>query len=86
MATNYDKPILLPGHSFGATAGPNETAEFEFPLSELLGGNVVPLNQLCKLEEIGTYKITARKLIDAKGGKEFMLTSNTLYVSVVPNK
>ncbi len=86
MATNYDKPILLPGHSFGATAGPNETAKFEFPLSELLGGNLVPLSQLCKLEEIGTYKITARKRIDVKGGKAFVLTSNTLSVSVVRDK
>jgi hypothetical protein len=60
-----------------AIARPGQTTEFEFPLSEL-----------CKLEEIGTYKITVRKSTFAirKGEKGIVLTSNTLSVSVVPDK
>jgi hypothetical protein len=70
------------------TAEPNQTAQFEFPLSEL-----------CKLEKIGTYRITATKIAHAekvlswnahvytiKAEKEFVLTSNTLCVRVVPGK
>jgi hypothetical protein len=57
------------------TAQPNQTAQFEFPLSEL-----------CKLEEIGTYTITARKTIRDKAGKEFDVTSNSLSVRAVPDK
>jgi hypothetical protein len=57
------------------TAQPDQTAQFEFPLSEL-----------CKLEEMGTCKITARKTIRDKAGKDFDLTSNSLCVRVVPDK
>jgi hypothetical protein len=56
-------------------AGPNQTGEFEFWLWEL-----------CKLDEIGTYKIAARKTIWGKEGKVFDLISSTLCVSVVPGK
>ena len=74
---------VSPNYSIGggsghfATEGPNQTTQFEFALSGL-----------CKLKEIGTYKITARKSTSArhKGEKEFVLTSNTLRVSVVPDK
>ena len=87
IPTNYHGAVLSLNPGFGATARPNETAMFEFPLSRLLEGqNVFPLDQPCKLDAIGTYKITVRKRIHPTAGKEFMLTSNTLYVSVVPNK
>jgi hypothetical protein len=87
IPTNYHVAVLSLNSGFGATARPNETALFEFPLSRLLEGhNVFPLDQPCKLEAVGTYKITVRKRIHPKAGKEFVLTSNTLYVSVVPNK
>jgi hypothetical protein len=58
-------------------AGPSRIGESEFPLS-----------RFCKLEEIGTYKITARKSTFArhKDEKAFVLTSNTLSVTVVPDK
>jgi hypothetical protein len=61
----------------GAFGGvdPGKTTEFEFALS-----------QLCKLEEMGTYKITAKRAVDVvgKSGRGFVLTSNTLCVRVVP--
>ena len=57
------------------TAGPNQTGEFEFWLWEL-----------CKLDEIGTYRITARKTVWDKAGKRFDLTSNTLSIPVVPDR
>lgn len=72
---------VSPLYTFGggsgaiATAEPNQTMQFEFALS-----------QLCKLEEIGTYKITASKRTFGNADKAFVLTSNTLCVSVVPGK
>jgi hypothetical protein len=75
VTNSHGPPVLIFGHGYGATARPNETVEFELPLSEI-----------CKLNDFSTYKITARKSIHAKGGKAFVLTSNTLYVSVTPNK
>jgi len=62
-------------NSLFLTAGPNETVQFEFQLS-----------RLCKLEEIGTYTITATKGTNAHGKKALVITSNTLRVSVVPDK
>jgi hypothetical protein len=69
------RPVV--GSTMGVAARPNRIIEFEFPLS-----------RLCKLEEIGTYKVTARKRTVAydKTQKAFVLTSNTLCVSVVPAK
>ena len=58
-----------------AVARPNQTTQFEFGLSGL-----------CKLEETGTYKITAKKNTFGNADKAFVLTSNTLSVSVVPDK
>ena len=68
---------VMSGSGGFASAMPNQTIEFEFPLS-----------QLCRLEEIGTYKITARKrtVTNNKAQKAITLTSNTLRVSVVPDK
>ncbi|MEI7937506.1 MAG: hypothetical protein WCK27_12525 [Verrucomicrobiota bacterium] len=65
------------GSGNSAVARPGETTQYEFGLG-----------WLCKLEEIGTYKITARKraLVAPKGEKAYVLTSNTLSVSVVPGK
>jgi hypothetical protein len=56
---------------------PNSIGELEFPLSSF-----------CKLEEVGTYRITARKSTFAirKGETTFVLTSNTLCVRVVPDE
>ncbi|MCX6914405.1 MAG: hypothetical protein NT167_15340 [Verrucomicrobia bacterium] len=68
----------IAGGSAGfAVAGPGQTTQYEFGISGL-----------CKLDEIGTYKITARKraFVCPKGEKAFVLTSNTLCVSVVPGK
>jgi hypothetical protein len=66
---------IAEGSFHTATAAPNRTIEFEFPLS-----------QLCKLEEVGTYRITARKKTAAysRAQQALVLTSNTLSISVVP--
>jgi len=76
VSPSTDSAIISGSGGF-TIARPNQTAEFEFPLS-----------RLCKLDEIGTYKITARKRTVAytKAQKAFVLTSNTLFVSVVPSK
>jgi len=52
-------------------APPTNTMEFEFAFSEL-----------CKLEEVGSYKITALKRLE----DGTTLTSNTLRLSVTPAK
>jgi hypothetical protein len=75
VATNSSGPFFRAGSVEFVVAQPNETAEFEFPLS-----------QLCKLDEIGTYRITAKKSSYAKAEEAFVLTSNTLSVSVVPDE
>lgn len=70
-------PSIITGHAEFPTARPNQIAEFEFPLW-----------RLCKLEETGTYKITASKrtYVPHKDQKAFVLTSNTLSITVVPDK
>ena len=70
-------PAIRLGSGSWIVVSPNQIVEFEFPLW-----------RPCKLGEIGTYRITARKSTYArkKGEKEFVLTSNTLCVSVVPEK
>lgn len=77
MASPSSGITVWGGSGHFATARPGQTAEFEFPLS-----------QLCKLEEIGTYKITARKSTVAFNNAQKVIgfTSNTLSVSVVPGK
>lgn len=72
-----DTSKLLPPNSGRALPiRPNEVASIHFDLG-----------QLCRLNEIGTYKIvvTKRKLFSG-GDKPTTLISNPLYVKVVPAK
>jgi hypothetical protein len=50
---------------------PNQINEFEFSLS-----------QLCKFDEIGTYKIIAKKIIWFGNDKQFEIVSNPLTIVV----
>jgi hypothetical protein len=69
--------LAVAGSSRWVLVRPNGIGEFEFPLS-----------RFCKLEEVGTYKITARKSTFAirKGEKTIVLISNTLCIPVLPDK
>jgi hypothetical protein len=61
--------------SLGITP-PNRTNQFEFKLSDI-----------CRFDQIGTYKIIAQKRMNAsKNHKAFMVVSNPLNVTVVPDK
>jgi hypothetical protein len=57
--------------------GPNQTVEIEFNLT-----------YLCKLNEVGTYKIIAKKgqMWSVARDKEFTVVSNPLNVLVIPNQ
>jgi hypothetical protein len=60
----------------GFNLRPNHTNEIEFNLSKL-----------CKFNELGTYKIIAKKMVyQPRIDKAFAVVSNPLYVSVVSNK
>ncbi|HXR05692.1 MAG TPA: hypothetical protein VN765_00085 [Candidatus Acidoferrum sp.] len=41
------------------------------------------LSQLCSFNEVGTYKIVAKRRITKPGGQPFWVVSNPLYLSVV---
>lgn len=62
---------ILP-HFVGLNVPPGKVEEFEFKLSDI-----------CKLDEVGTYKITAKKWIGRDKNQGWVVTSNPLFISVV---
>jgi DNA-binding beta-propeller fold protein YncE len=69
-------PKIFVGSGGVLPIDPNQTVELEFNLSDL-----------CKFDEVGTYKIIAKKGVGSRDGKKlFVVVSNPLYATIVPDK
>ena len=70
------KPKNIPGSGGADPAIPNQIIKLEFNLSNL-----------CKFDEVGTYKIIANKsLWSPERNKLFTVVSNPLYIAIIPDK
>ena len=65
-------PKIIPGSAGATPLEPNKTLEFEFNLS-----------RLCKFDEVGEYRITAKKLVRSPAREmSFAVISNLLNISI----
>lgn len=70
------KTAIAPhGSGHNVSLRPNQVYEFEIELS-----------RLCKFNEIGTYKIVAKKEVETSEGRLFWVDSNVLNLPMVPGK